>query len=226
MGAGSLNFNWETGNCQNVWSSKTYQRQASGEKKKQQHERYIGPAYDPSRDLSPNLPVHSSDSSSMGEGDVHGTSSSAGSTISSSNSSTCSHSTTSVDCSNNNNNNNNNSRVLLGASTTACCRVQGNSSSATLSVQQAYDYNKLQTASPSASTTTCKLEEDNNSVVMCAGCGSRIADRYFLQAIDRKWHASCLQCYQCRQTLDGEGTCFFREGNIYCKKDYYRYLEN
>lgn len=61
-------------------------------------------------------------------------------------------------------------------------------------------------------------EED----VVCAGCGRRIADRYYLFAVERRWHASCLQCCQCRRALDGEVTCFARDGNIYCKKDYYR----
>ncbi|XP_035736021.1 protein apterous-like isoform X1 [Vespa mandarinia] len=58
--------------------------------------------------------------------------------------------------------------------------------------------------------------------VVCAGCGLRISDRYYLQAVDRRWHASCLQCSHCRQGLDNEVTCFCRNGNIYCKKDYYR----
>ncbi|KAJ9585877.1 hypothetical protein L9F63_020476, partial [Diploptera punctata] len=61
-----------------------------------------------------------------------------------------------------------------------------------------------------------------DDVVVCAGCGMRISDRFYLLAVDRRWHASCLQCCQCRQTLDGETTCYAREGNIYCKKDYYR----
>ncbi|EFN77729.1 Protein apterous, partial [Harpegnathos saltator] len=58
--------------------------------------------------------------------------------------------------------------------------------------------------------------------VVCAGCGLRISDRFYLQAVDRRWHAACLQCSHCRQGLDGESTCFSRDGNIYCKKDYYR----
>lgn len=64
--------------------------------------------------------------------------------------------------------------------------------------------------------------EESLGVAVCAGCGRRIADRFYLQAVDRRWHAACLQCCQCRNTLDGEVTCFARDGNIYCKKDYYR----
>ncbi|XP_034943720.1 protein apterous-like isoform X2 [Chelonus insularis] len=58
--------------------------------------------------------------------------------------------------------------------------------------------------------------------VVCAGCGLRISDRFYLQAVDRRWHAACLQCSHCHQGLDGEVTCFSRDGNIYCKKDYYK----
>lgn len=58
--------------------------------------------------------------------------------------------------------------------------------------------------------------------VLCAGCGRKIVDRYYLFAVERRWHSSCLQCCQCRRTLDGEITCFARDGNIYCKKDYHR----
>ncbi|XP_076352158.1 LIM/homeobox protein Lhx9-like isoform X2 [Tachypleus tridentatus] len=56
----------------------------------------------------------------------------------------------------------------------------------------------------------------------CAGCGGKIADRYYLLAVDRQWHVRCLKCCECKLTLDSELTCFSRDGNIYCKEDYYR----
>uniref|UniRef100_A0A182TSS9 LIM zinc-binding domain-containing protein n=1 Tax=Anopheles melas TaxID=34690 RepID=A0A182TSS9_9DIPT len=56
----------------------------------------------------------------------------------------------------------------------------------------------------------------------CAGCDMPIQDRFYLSAVERKWHASCLQCCICRQTLEGANSCFSRDGNIYCKTDYYR----
>ncbi|XP_059489032.1 protein apterous-like isoform X2 [Neocloeon triangulifer] len=152
-----------------------------------QHERYtIGPAYDPSRDLSPNLPVHS-DSSSGGEGEG------------------CSSTTSTTD--------NNNSGLLSASS---CCRFSD------------FGPSKGPSSSPPAPPSSaaplaqCKMEEESSAAVSCAGCGSRICDRYYLLAVDRKWHVTCLQCSQCRQALDGEVTCFARDGNIYCKKDYYR----
>ncbi|XP_073845312.1 apterous isoform X7 [Musca autumnalis] len=55
----------------------------------------------------------------------------------------------------------------------------------------------------------------------CAGCGRLIQDRFYLSAVDKRWHASCLQCYACRQPLDRESSCYSRDGNIYCKSDYY-----
>lgn len=57
---------------------------------------------------------------------------------------------------------------------------------------------------------------------ICAGCGGKISDRYYLLAVDRQWHLSCLTCCQCKVQLDSELTCFSRDGHIYCKEDYYR----
>ncbi|KAL5288011.1 LHX2 family protein [Megaselia abdita] len=56
----------------------------------------------------------------------------------------------------------------------------------------------------------------------CAGCGRMIQDRFYLSAVEKRWHNACLQCCICRQTLDRETSCFSRDENIYCKTDYYR----
>ncbi|KAK6978346.1 LIM/homeobox protein Lhx9 [Biomphalaria glabrata] len=56
----------------------------------------------------------------------------------------------------------------------------------------------------------------------CAGCGGRILDRYYLHAVEKQWHTHCLTCSDCHFRLDSELTCFARDGNIYCKTDYYR----
>lgn len=74
---------------------------------------------------------------------------------------------------------------------------------------------------PTPNTPPTPLSSTDD-VTECAGCGRRISDRFYLSAVDRKWHATCLQCCQCHATLEGEITCFTRHGNIYCKKDYYR----
>lgn len=79
----------------------------------------------------------------------------------------------------------------------------------------------------------------------CAGCGQLIQvntsdtrnlsscvlicwdipspqDRFYLSAVEKRWHAGCLQCCMCRQLLEGETSCYSRDENIYCKTDYYR----
>ncbi|XP_026688943.1 actin-binding LIM protein 1-like isoform X2 [Diaphorina citri] len=68
------------------------------------------------------------------------------------------------------------------------------------------------------------LDSDEAANVTCAGCSRKIVDRFYLYAVDQRWHVSCLQCSQCGRTLDGEMTCFCKDGTIYCKNDYYRYV--
>uniref|UniRef100_A0A1B0EVH2 Uncharacterized protein n=1 Tax=Phlebotomus papatasi TaxID=29031 RepID=A0A1B0EVH2_PHLPP len=52
----------------------------------------------------------------------------------------------------------------------------------------------------------------------------RFQDRFYLSAVEKRWHAGCLQCCMCRQLLEGETSCYSRDENIYCKTDYYRYV--
>ncbi|XP_060786773.1 LIM/homeobox protein Lhx2b [Neoarius graeffei] len=59
-------------------------------------------------------------------------------------------------------------------------------------------------------------------VALCAGCGSKISDRYYLLAVDKQWHMRCLKCCECKLNLESELTCFSKDGSIYCKEDYYR----
>lgn len=56
----------------------------------------------------------------------------------------------------------------------------------------------------------------------CYGCGSCITDRYYLLALDEKWHMCCLKCCVCKVSLDSEVSCFTRDSRIYCKEDYYK----
>ena len=69
--------------------------------------------------------------------------------------------------------------------------------------------------------------ENNNTDggLGCGGCGREIAERWYLRAADRAWHCGCLRCCHCRVPLAAELTCFARDGNIYCKEDYYRLVE-
>lgn len=61
-------------------------------------------------------------------------------------------------------------------------------------------------------------------VALCAGCGGKISDRYYLLAVDKQWHMRCLKCCECKLNLESELTCFSKDGSIYCKEDYYRYV--
>ncbi|XP_014279787.1 protein apterous isoform X1 [Halyomorpha halys] len=119
----------------------------------QERHQMLAAAYDPSRDLSPNLPCQESSDSGSG----------------------CSSSSVS----------------------SGCCKSE---------------FTPCRDCSP----------EPRKEEVVCAGCNHRITDRFYLYAVDLRWHASCLQCSQCRVPLDGEVTCFARDGRIFCKKDYYR----
>jgi len=57
----------------------------------------------------------------------------------------------------------------------------------------------------------------------CAGCDRRISDQYLLRvAPDLEWHAACLKCVDCGQSLDETCTCFVRGGKTYCRRDYIR----
>lgn len=60
---------------------------------------------------------------------------------------------------------------------------------------------------------------------LCAGCGGKIADRYYLLAVDKQWHLRCLKCCECKLALESELTCFAKDGSIFCKEDYYRYSQ-
>ncbi|KPJ00561.1 LIM/homeobox protein Lhx9 [Papilio xuthus] len=55
----------------------------------------------------------------------------------------------------------------------------------------------------------------------CAGCGSRITDRFYLLALERRWHTPCLRCCECKMPLDSEQRCYARDSNIFCKNDYF-----
>lgn len=93
-------------------------------------------------------------------------------------------------------------------------------------LQQSHEHHQtpehLRTVPKIEPPPTPPSNSDDPPGVVCAGCGLRISDRFYLLAVDRRWHAACLQCSHCRQGLDNEFTCFSKDGNIYCKKDYYR----
>ncbi|XP_037038909.1 LIM domain transcription factor LMO4 [Bradysia coprophila] len=67
------------------------------------------------------------------------------------------------------------------------------------------------------------LNNNNLPIKQCAGCSGKITERYFLQALDRFWHNSCLKCQCCNvQLADIGSSCFTKSGMILCKSDYTR----
>lgn len=58
---------------------------------------------------------------------------------------------------------------------------------------------------------------------LCAGCRLRIEDKYYLSAVDVKWHSKCLKCAECGVELEQAASCFEKDGLIFCKEDYLRY---
>ena len=54
----------------------------------------------------------------------------------------------------------------------------------------------------------------------CAGCFRPIRDRFLLKVLDKPWHTGCVRCELCRKLLDEK--CFYKEGKMYCKDDFYR----
>lgn len=57
---------------------------------------------------------------------------------------------------------------------------------------------------------------------LCAGCRLRIEDKFYLSAVDVKWHSACLKCAECGVELETQASCFEKDGQIYCKEDYRR----
>ncbi|NP_001292178.1 uncharacterized protein LOC100634938 [Amphimedon queenslandica] len=71
---------------------------------------------------------------------------------------------------------------------------------------------QIQTSAPQA--------QDQNiaHVPFCAGCNTRIFDRFILRVQDKSWHAKCLRCSDCQCQLSDK--CYSRSGQVYCKDDF------
>lgn len=57
---------------------------------------------------------------------------------------------------------------------------------------------------------------------LCEGCGQKIHDRYLMRVGDSSWHEQCLACGMCGVPLNN--SCYVRNGKLYCKLDYDRYI--
>ena len=90
---------------------------------------------------------------------------------------------------------------------------------------QAENYSGV-TVRPPVKSATRSLDEDR-AMPTCAGCERHISDQYLLRvAPDLEWHAACLKCVDCGQSLDETCTCFVRDGKTYCRHDYIRFDSN
>ncbi|KAL3870697.1 hypothetical protein ACJMK2_038741 [Sinanodonta woodiana] len=57
---------------------------------------------------------------------------------------------------------------------------------------------------------------------ICGACGVKIREKYLLRVDEQSWHLQCLRCCICDSSLEDHKTCYNKEGNFYCKLDYYR----
>ena len=57
-------------------------------------------------------------------------------------------------------------------------------------------------------------------IICCAGCGRPIMDKFLLTVLDRTWHAECVRCVDCGNSLTEK--CFSREDKLYCRTDFFR----
>ena len=79
------------------------------------------------------------------------------------------------------------------------------------------------TATGSGPVLTSEIAaSDSSTTPLCAGCRLRIEDKFYLSAVDVKWHSACLKCAECGVELETQSSCFERDGHIYCKEDYRR----
>ena len=73
---------------------------------------------------------------------------------------------------------------------------------------------------------TSETGSEGGEPPLCAGCRIRITDKYYLCAVEKKWHAACLKCAECGAELENEASCFEKDGHIYCREDYQRYVRH
>lgn len=83
--------------------------------------------------------------------------------------------------------------------------------------------NNNDSSSSSNNNNNGNMNNQNQVNAVCAGCNSKIMDRYLLKAMERHWHNGCLKCHICQSNLADIGTsCFIKDSMILCKQDYMR----
>ncbi|KAM7538859.1 hypothetical protein Aperf_G00000050537 [Anoplocephala perfoliata] len=58
------------------------------------------------------------------------------------------------------------------------------------------------------------------SVPICSRCSEEVHEKTLLLVLDQYWHAKCLYCPDCGVSLVNK--CFYREGEVYCREDFFR----
>lgn len=82
----------------------------------------------------------------------------------------------------------------------------------------------LNITSPKIINDTCGTKQDSLNLIECSGCGCLIREKYYLNVMNKQWHIECLRCVDCKLCLDTQNSCFTKDGFIYCKDDYLRYV--
>ena len=62
----------------------------------------------------------------------------------------------------------------------------------------------------------------HKNMVQCAGCERPIMDKFLLNVLDRAWHTKCVACSDCGLSLTDK--CFSRDGQLYCRDDFFRWV--
>uniref|UniRef100_A0AC34R7R6 Uncharacterized protein n=1 Tax=Panagrolaimus sp. JU765 TaxID=591449 RepID=A0AC34R7R6_9BILA len=74
-------------------------------------------------------------------------------------------------------------------------------------------------------------DQENDKIVrldlsdqICHSCGCPITDRYLLRVLNDFYHENCLRCVLCDKLLTAFGSCFTKDGRIFCKDDHLNYF--
>nr|CDS29656.1 LIM:homeobox protein Lhx4 [Hymenolepis microstoma] len=55
---------------------------------------------------------------------------------------------------------------------------------------------------------------------VCSRCSEEVHEKTLLLVLDQYWHAKCLYCPDCGVSLVNK--CFYREGEVYCREDFFK----
>ena len=67
-----------------------------------------------------------------------------------------------------------------------------------------------------------KSDNFNHSMINCKGCDRPILDKYLSWVSNASWHSDCVTCCECKAKLSER--CFFREGKLFCRTDFFRWV--